>query len=187
MEFSPLPVTAYSLSLAFSITYRHLQRAKLTSHQLLARDNLSVFQQSLESLSNIWWLAAVMMRLGKQALESSQRPASQGQSRPQQRASQLNDVSRSRSSLIRSPILSNVDYSTSQTGTNYFDNPSDSQGGLNTLEDPLPGTSFWSGLEYRDLTSLGEDSLETIFENFLDVNFPTCLGDQCLGGYDTSS
>ena len=180
MDFSPLPITAYSLSLAFSITYRQLQRAKLTSHQLLASDNLSIFQQSLESLSSIWWLAAVMMRLGKQALESSRRPATQAQSRPKLPKSQLNDVSRSQSSLIRSPILSNVNYSTPQTDTSYFDNTSASQGSLHTLEDPVSGTSFWSGLEYRDLSTLGEDSFETIFENFLDVNFPSCLGEQPL-------
>ncbi|GFF25925.1 hypothetical protein IFM61606_09583 [Aspergillus udagawae] len=182
MDFAPLPISAYSLSLAFSITYRQLQRAKLMSHQLLARDNLSIFHQSLKSLSSTWWLAAVMMRLGKQALESSQRHAAQGQSKPQLPTSQLNEVSRSRSPLIQSPILSNINYSISQTDTSYFDNPNASQSSLNTLEDPLSGKSFWSGpdhlFENRDSSTLGEDSLETFFENFLDISFPTCLGDQ---------
>jgi hypothetical protein len=190
-ELSPLPISAYSISLAFSITYRQLQKAKLTSHQLLARDNLSIFHQSLKSLSCIWWLAAVMMRLGKQALENIQRPATQGQSRSQPPTSQLNGVLGTRSSLPQSPILSNVNDSTLRTDTSYFDNPNASEGSLNTLEDPLSGTSFWSGVDHlfenRDLSTLGEDSLETIFENFLDANFPTCLGDQSLGGYTISS
>jgi hypothetical protein len=132
-----------------------------------------------------------MMRLGKQALESSLRPATEGQSRSQLPTSQLNEVSTSRSSLIQSPILSNDNHSTSQTNTSYFDNPSAPQDSLNTLEDPLSGTSFWSGVDHifenRDFPTLGEDSLETIFENFLDVNFPTCLGDHSLGGYTISS
>ncbi|OKP11772.1 hypothetical protein PENSUB_2638 [Penicillium subrubescens] len=131
------------------------------------------------------------MRLGKQALENIQRPATQGQSRSQPPTSQLNGVLGTRSSLPQSPILSNVNDSTLRTDTSYFDNPNASEGSLNTLEDPLSGTSFWSGVDHlfenRDLSTLGEDSLETIFENFLDANFPTCLGDQSLGGYTISS
>lgn len=132
------------------------------------------------------------MRLGRQALENSQPPATQRQSGPQLPTSRLNEVSRSRSSLDQYPILSNVNSSTLQPDTSDFDNHGASQGSLNTLEDPLSGTLAWSGLDHHpsenwDLSTLGEDSLETIFENFLDVNFPICLGEQSLGGYDTSS
>lgn len=132
-----------------------------------------------------------MMHLGKQALESSQRPAIEEQSRPQVPTSHLNKDSRSRSSHMQQPSHTNVNDSTPQTDISYFNNPGASQDSSNTLEDPLSGASFWSGVDHlfenRDLSTLGEDSLETIFENFLDVNFPTCLGDQSLGGYDITS
>lgn len=189
MDFSPLPISAYTLSLAFSITYRQLQRAKLTNHQLLARDNLSIFHQSLQSLSSTWWLAAVMMHVGKQALESSQRTVTKGQCKPQLPTSQLNEVSRSRSPLIQYPILPPVNHNTSQTDTRYLNNCGAPQGNLNTLEDPLSATSLSSDLdplfEYRDLLTSGGDYLENFFENFLDVNFPTYLGDQSLEVYDS--
>ena len=191
MEFSPLPISAYSLSLAFSITYRQLQRAKLASHQLLARDNLSIFHQSLKSLSSTWWLAAVMMRLGKKALESSQRPVTLGHSKSQLPTRQLNEVSQSRSPPSQSPILSSVNYSTPHTDTGYFDSCSASQANPNILEDPLSATSLLSGQDHlfdtRDLSTLGDDSFEKVFEKFLDVNFPICLSDQLFGGYDALS
>lgn len=128
------------------------------------------------------------MRLGKQVLESSQRPVSMGHSKSQLSTRQLNEASQSRSPLTESPIPSSVNYSTSQTNTGYFDGCSASQGNLNILEDPLSATSFLSGpdhrFETRDLSTLGDDSLENFFEKFLDVNFPISLSDQLFGGYD---
>ncbi|CAI7607844.1 unnamed protein product [Penicillium manginii] len=185
-DFSPMPVSAYSLSLAFSITYRQLQRAKMQGHRVQARENLLTFHQSLKSLCSTWWLAAVMVRLGKHALESY-RPAINTQSESQIPTDSLEEGLRTRPPLIQGTnLVSNVNYSTPHTQTNSdsVDNLNTPQDNLDTPEDMVTGAPFSSDLDLlfgnHDLSG----SFETFFENFLDVNFPTCLGEQSLGCYD---
>jgi hypothetical protein len=181
-----MPVSAYSLSLAFSITYRQLQRAKMQGHRVQARENLLTFHQSLKSLCSTWWLAAVMVRLGKHALESY-RPAINTQSESQIPTDSLEEGLRTRPPLIQGTnLVSNVNYSTPHTQTNSdsVDNLNTPQDNLDTPEDMVTGAPFSSDLDLlfgnHDLSG----SFETFFENFLDVNFPTCLGEQSLGCYD---
>ncbi|KAL3471761.1 hypothetical protein BJX99DRAFT_262978 [Aspergillus californicus] len=187
-DFSPLPVSAYTLSLAFSITYRQLQKTNFTSHRALARENLLIFHQSLKSLCSTWWLAAVMVHLGTHALESSERPPAAAEERSEQqlRTSQSNDVPTSRPP-IPAPGLPSINYSTSHDPS-YFDATNELQGHMNDAQYPLPGTSIPSDIDHlfgnHDLSTLPQDSFETFFENFLDVNFPTCLTEQSLGGYN---
>lgn len=129
-----------------------------------------------------------MVRLGKHALENSQRPATQEQSEPQLPTSQLNDVSRSRPPFIQSLNLSNIHHSTPQTDNCSIDKLDTPEDNPNTPEATLSGASFASDMDHSfgniDLSTLGEDSFEAFFEHFLDANFPTCLGEQSLGGYD---
>lgn len=187
-DLCPIPVSAYTLSLAFSITYRQLQRAKLPSHRLLAREHLLIFHQSLKSLCGTWWQAAVMVRLGKYALESIQRPTIQEQPEPPMHTNQLDEATRPRLPFIQNPNFSNINHTTPQPDLSYLENLNIPQGNLNTPEDTLSGASFSPDLDHifenHDLSALGEASFDTFFENFLDVNFPTCLGEQSLGGYD---
>lgn len=181
-----MPVSAYSLSLAFSITYRQLQRAKLQGHRLLAREKLLTFHQSLKSLCSTWWLAAVMVRLGNHALESSLRPVIQTQTEPQIPGDALDEAPRTRPPFIQGANFSNVNYGTPQTQTdsNTLDNLNTPHDNIDTPEDILSGAPFSSDLdllfENHDLSG----SFEPFFENFLDVNFPTCLGEQSLECYD---
>ncbi|KAJ5761607.1 hypothetical protein N7533_003646 [Penicillium manginii] len=185
-DFSPMPVSAYSLSLAFSITYRQLQRAKLQGHRVQARENLLTFHQSLKSLCSTWWLAAVMVRLGKHALESY-RPAINTQSESQIPTDSLEEGLRTRPPLIQGTnLVSNVNYSTPHTQTNSdsVDNLNTPQDNLDTPEDMVTGAPFSSDLDLLFGSHDLSGSFETFFENFLDVNFPTCLGEQSLGCYD---
>lgn len=180
-----MPLSAYSLALAFSIAYRQLQRTKFQSHRVLAKENLLTFHQSLKSLCSTWWLAAVMVRLGNHVLESFHRPVNPPQTDPQIHGNVLDEVAKKRPPFIHSTNFSNVKYSTPQTQTdpNSLGNLNTPQDSLDTPEDILSGAPFSSDLdnlfENHDLSGF-----ETFFENFLDVNFPTCLGEQSLGGYD---
>ncbi|KAJ5184184.1 Transcription factor [Penicillium capsulatum] len=66
----PLPMTTYAISLAFSVTYKQLKEAKLSSTRRMADEHLQLFLSTLRVLSPTWWSAAVMARLGMRALES---------------------------------------------------------------------------------------------------------------------
>ncbi|KAJ5233264.1 uncharacterized protein N7469_005030 [Penicillium citrinum] len=186
-DLTPIPVSAYTLSLAFSITYRQLQRAKLSSHKVLARENLLIFHQSLKPLCATWWQAAVMVRLGKYALENNPRAVIQDKSGPPLPINNLDERQKIRSA-IRNINDSSMDDTASLPNLNDFDNQPAIQDSLNTPEDTINGAAFSSDLDHlfenHDLSALGEESFETFFGNFLDVNFPTCLGEQSLGGYD---
>ena len=186
-DLTPIPVSAYTLSLAFSITYRQLQRAKLSSHKALARENLLIFHQSLKPLRCTWWQAAVMVRLGKFALENNPRAVIQDKSGPPLPIDHLDERQKTRSS-IQNINYSSMDDTASQSNSGEFENQHAIQENLNTPEDTINGVPFSSDLDHlfenHDLSALGEDSFETFFGNFLDVNFPTCLGEQSLGGYD---
>ncbi|OGM48717.1 fungal specific transcription factor [Aspergillus bombycis] len=74
-QFAPLPTVAYSISLAFSISYKQLKRCQLLSAQHAAKKHLQTFYKSLEALSSMWWSAQVMTRLGQRALDGMQRLA----------------------------------------------------------------------------------------------------------------
>lgn len=128
-----------------------------------------------------------MVRLGKHALESSQRPTDQDQPIPQINPDQMDEIQKARPAVIQNSNLSNLNY-TPQTDSTYLDSINTPQGNLNAPEDILSKAPFSSDLDQlfgnQDLSSLGEGSFETFFENFLDFNFPTCLGEQSLGGYD---
>ena len=130
------------------------------------------------------------MRLGKHALESSHlQPVIQKQAELQIPTSQSDEVALSRPPPLQKPNVPNINCNNSHSPS-YSDNLNTIQGDLNTYEGTLSGASFPSDLdlhfENHDLVTLGEVSLETFFENFLDVNFPTCLGEQYLGGYGAS-
>lgn len=186
-DLLPIAISAYSLSLAFSITYRQLQKAKLPSNRLLASENLAVFHQSLRSLSSTWWLAAVMVHLGKHALEKTRPQAIH--ERPDissARTNQSQEVARSRSSTIDRSNISN-DHYTPQTDFSRLENLNTAQGNINTPGETFSGVAFSNVghvFENYDLSSMEEGYFDTFFQNFLDVNFPTSLGEQCLGGYD---
>lgn len=172
----PIPASTYALSLAFSITYRQLQKAKLPSTRLLARENLEIFHQTLRSLSGTWWLATVMMRLGTHALESTRRQVHEQPDRYQNE-----EVARP---LIGRSNLSNnhcIPQANSSQG-----NLDASLGNIHAPDETLLGSTFSSDLDHlfgnSDLSSMEGSYFDTFFQNFLDVNLPISLGEQFLGG-----
>lgn len=172
----PIPASTYALSLAFSITYRQLQKAKLPSARHLARENLEIFHQTLRSLSGIWWLATVMMRLGTHALESTRR-----QVHEQHDQYQIQEVARpiiGRSNLSNNECIPQADSSQ--------ENVDASLGNMHTPDETPLRPTFSSDLDYlfrnSDLSSVEGSYFDTFFQNFLDVNFPISLGEQFLGG-----
>ncbi|PYI18232.1 hypothetical protein BO99DRAFT_433852 [Aspergillus violaceofuscus CBS 115571] len=65
----PLALAAYTIALAFSVTYSHLKEARLPSARALALEQLDLFHRALRGWARTWWLAAVMAHLGRNALE----------------------------------------------------------------------------------------------------------------------
>jgi hypothetical protein len=62
----------YTISLAFSVTYKQLRESQLASTRHTAIEQMRQFHQCLEQFSSTWWSTAVMARLGNRVLDSIQ-------------------------------------------------------------------------------------------------------------------
>ncbi|KAJ6010034.1 hypothetical protein N7522_005050 [Penicillium canescens] len=69
---SPLPMLGYTISLAFSVTYKQLRESQLATTRHTAIGHMRQFHQYLEQSSSTWWSTAVMARLGNRVLDSIQ-------------------------------------------------------------------------------------------------------------------
>ncbi|KAJ5109613.1 hypothetical protein N7532_002258 [Penicillium argentinense] len=189
-DLLPLSVSAYTLSLAFSIAYRQSQTSKLPSHQLLARENLTIFHQRIGSLGEIWWSAAVMMRLGKHALDSSHRRTHH--ERPN--TSEVNNEAAVEIANSLLPASENLDMPNTFGGpvadSLNLENVDTTQANIDIRDETLsaedPSSDLDHFFESNDLLSLKEGSFSIYFQNFLDVNFPSHWGEHSLGTYDMS-
>jgi hypothetical protein len=119
-----------------------------------------------------------MMRLGKQALESTRR---QVHEQPDQYQNQ--QVARHLPSIIDRSNLSNS-HCIPQANSSQ-ESLDASLGNMHAPDETLPGPTFSSDLdqlfENSDLSSMQGTYFDTFFQNFLDVNFPISLGEQFLG------
>lgn len=162
-------MSAYSLSLAFSVTYCHMKEAKLSSAQLVAKENLAIFHRCLRSLSSIWWLAAVVMQLGKHALENTHQPEPESTTGAERLSGENADF-----------------HEELQAGRGVFVDPSGTSENLSSSDGGLSAPAFSEDLDHLfekyDLSSAEEGYFDTFFQNFLDVNFPSSLGEQYLEG-----
>lgn len=120
------------------------------------------------------------MRLGTHALESTRRQAIHEQ--PDQYQAQ--EVVRPRPSTVGPSSVSNI-HCTPQIGSSY-ENFDASLGNINTPDETRSMSTFSSDLDYLfenyDLSTVEGSYFDSFFQNFLDVNFPSSLGEQFLGG-----
>jgi hypothetical protein len=177
-------MSAYSLSLAFSVTYCHMKEAKLSSAQLVAKDNLAIFHRCLRSLSSIWWLAAVVMRLGTHALENTHQQLVEEQE--YKLATHYEPEPESTTGAERLSGENADFHGELLAGRGVFVNPSGTSENLGSSDGGLSAPAFSEDLDHRfekyDLSSAEEGYFDTFFQNFLDVNFPSSLGEQYLEG-----
>ncbi|RJE27621.1 hypothetical protein PHISCL_00046 [Aspergillus sclerotialis] len=162
-----------------------MKDARLPSIQFVARENLALFHKGLRSLSDTWWMAAVMTHLGRHALENTRIQESQEHlDQPGGSTAQSGAVVGSEPPIADLLNSSNA-YYTPQQDSSALENPCNSEGNINYPDENFQGTGFSSELDYLlgryDLASAEEGYFDNFFENFLDVNLPSSLGEQFLG------
>ena len=126
-----------------------------------------------------------MTHLGKHALETSR--LQQIQEQPDQPTV---DIARSDAVAGHEQPIANLlnsdTYYTPQPDPSALANLNNSQDNINYPEENFQETGFSSDLDYLlgryDLSSAEEGYFDNFFENFLDVNLPSSLGEQFLGG-----
>lgn len=162
-----------------------MKDAKLPSTQFLARENLALFHKGLRSLSDTWWMAAVMTHLGKHALDNI--PLQQSQEhrdQPAENMAQSDEVAGSEPPVA--DLLDSDTCYTQQQDSRAPGNPYNF-GNVNYPDENFQGTGFSSDLDYLlgkyDLASEEEGYFDNFFDNFLDVNLPSSLGEQFLGDH----
>lgn len=69
----PLPIVPYALSLALSVVYRHFRSRRLKVHINRAKEELRQCVELLKGLSNAWWSAETMAKLGEAVLNNADR------------------------------------------------------------------------------------------------------------------
>ncbi|KAL2844884.1 hypothetical protein BJX68DRAFT_242529 [Aspergillus pseudodeflectus] len=170
-DLSPLSMSAYTLSLVFSITYKLCKTSKLRSVRTQARLNLEVFYTRLKCLSSTWWLAAIMTSLGGRAMESLDR-----QSRVLPDASDEVETPASPRSDSQLP----PGYSTTRPlNTQMLDKPASAanipDGYLHDQAlPPMRPDSF----ELATLAAADPETFDIFLDNFPDVNFSCAASDQ---------
>jgi hypothetical protein len=185
-SFLPFPMIGYTISLAFSVTYKQLRASKLPSARNTAISNLRLLYQCLQKTSTMWWSTAVMARLGQHVLNNIQPTIDQERSTDQEI-----DITRLNSQPeLRHPSTHPLDSSVnlqSHPGVEIAQasgrtepraeiiHPSnDRQLGSTHLAhfNEVASTPFLSEMELEDFDSF--------FDNFPDLNFPSCSNDQLL-------
>lgn len=175
-------MSAYTLSLALSITFKQYREAKLPSAQLLAKENLETFYRCLEKMSDTWWLAAIMLRLGKRAVDKIQRSTN-----TEQPSHLTLDTGHStgedrdpHQSVNRTSINIHGPQPIESDDRDYFNEANKS---VNTSHmDFLPDFSpdFNSLLDTSMAPSNNAETFDAFFTSFPDVNFPSSSVEQFL-------
>jgi hypothetical protein len=176
-NFLPLPMIGYTISLAFSVTYKQLRESRLPSSRHTAISQLRLFHQCLKEMGTTWWSAAVMTRLGQRVLNNIQPTIDQECSTgPEINITRLNSHYES---IVISPRPHLSTDDTPHVGRR-IDAGSQS---THTLSGHRLGSDKPSNFEVDGTPSLTPTEIEdfdTFFGNFLDVGFPNCANDQLL-------
>ncbi|KGO46294.1 Transcription factor, fungi [Penicillium expansum] len=183
-DMSP-ELLGYTISLAFSITYKQLRESKLPSARHTAISQLRLFHQCLEKMRSMWWSATVMARLGERVLNNIQPTTNQERSTgPEINITRLNSQHES-SRISTQPLVSTHDMQ-SHSG---IDIPhvatriNAAYQSTNPLPDDRLGSDRPSNFEVDSMPFLTDTQIgdfDTFFGNFLDVGFPNSANDQLL-------
>ncbi|GAB1193966.1 hypothetical protein APSETT444_003203 [Aspergillus pseudonomiae] len=184
-QFAPLPTVAYSISLAFSISYKQLKRCQLPSAQHAAKKHLQTFYKSLEALSSTWWSAQVMTRLGQRALDGMQRLAG--------RTSQLAP------SHKKGPIAT-ASSSCDVYNLGSFHSEDSAEDAAEAHDQQLPENEAVAMTDHQSLFDFGDfddsgfddfvanplfQDIDNQLGNFLNITIPKCPSDSALINPDT--
>lgn len=189
-DFLPVPMAAYALSLAFSITYRQLREEKLPSSRQTAKDHLHLFFQCLRTLDSTWWSAAIMTRLGNRVLNDTQHERNQERST----ASELDQIRSSSQGMSTNSFsrkaLPDV-HRLSQSGVGRTQLLEENEGtymNVDSVDHRQIGsdlsTNFHDLLDSPNMMSGNIEDFDLFFDNFPDINFPRSYGDQFFLDFD---
>ncbi|KAK4869126.1 hypothetical protein LT330_006126 [Penicillium expansum] len=184
-DLLPLPMIGYTISLAFSITYKQLRESKLPSALHTAISQLRLFHQCLEKMRSTWWSATVMARLGERVLNNIQLTTNQERSTgPEINITRLNSQHES-SRISTQPLVSTHDMQ-SHSGIDIPHVATRINAAYQSTH-PLPddrlGSDRPSNFEVDSMPFLTDTQIgdfDTFFGNFLDVGFPNSANDQLL-------
>lgn len=179
-DLLPVPVVAYVLSLAFSITYRQLREGKLPSARQTAKEQLIVLYQCLQTLDLTWWSASIMVRLGNRVLDDTQRERhlqrSIGQIRSNSQDMQTHSTSHQAipgvHQLSNSGVSRMQSVKRSEGASMNMEFADHHQIGSDLSTNPL------DFLDRPDMMSGNIEDFDVFFDNFPDINFPRPASDQ---------
>ncbi|KAK9858528.1 hypothetical protein MYU51_017625 [Penicillium brevicompactum] len=188
-DYFPLPMIGYTVSIAFSVTYKQLRTTRSPSVRHISLSKLRHFHRCLQKISTTWWSAAVMARLGKRVLNSFQPTIDQERSTDHEI-----DITRSNSQPeLRHTSQNSLELS---TNTQYHSNfeVGEASGETEPVSESahhLNNTHLGSinHSDSNDTTAgpFGSSELEDFdlfFDNFPDLNFPSYSNDQFLSNLD---
>ncbi|KAJ5124858.1 uncharacterized protein N7515_008683 [Penicillium bovifimosum] len=189
-DYLPVPMIGYTISLAFSITYKQLRNSKLPSARDTAISQLRHLHECLKKLGCTWWSAVVMTRLSQRVLNNIQPTAD-----PERSTGSETHITRSNSRpgvnrISPRYITSNGDLQ-SHLGADRMQMARHTDNGYqpahSLAEGPL-GVDEHSGVAemYSTpfMTQTGFEDFDAFFGNFLDVSYPSCSNDPFLLGLD---
>ena len=165
LDLPPLPILPYSLALSMGVSYQQFRSSKLITHLNRTKTSLANCCTLLEELSDSWFSAEAMARLGRTAL--------------QQMEGKLEYLSHSEGNWLRDPS-GRANATESLTGTANANGQSreDRQGFIDTSfvaeaeDDHVPQTSE----PLADSNDPGYDrfaNIDMLFGDFLDLSLPT--------------
>lgn len=179
----------YTISLAFSVTYKQLRESQLASTRHTAIEQMRQFHKCLEQSSSTWWSTAVMAKLGNRVLDSIQPTIDvQGSTVP------VNNTFRPNSRQRRGHRRSHHDEDEvlgSHSSVDYMQGLGRAEARIERVR-PLDIQLRSDDLSNLDssvanpfLGAPGIEDYDIFFNNFPDVNFPSG-NDQLLMDLDMS-
>ncbi|KAF9242739.1 transcriptional regulator family: Fungal Specific TF [Penicillium roqueforti] len=175
----PFPMIGYTVSLAFSVTYKQLRESKLTSARRTAISQIRLFHQFLKEMRTTWWSAAVMTRLGQRVLSNIQPTVDQERSTgPEIDITRLNSAHES--THISPRQLASTEDMQSHSAADIPNVGRRINAGSPSTH-PLAGHQLGPdqplNLEVDSmpfLTATEIEDFDTFFGNFLDLGFKSC-------------
>jgi hypothetical protein len=175
----PVPMVAYVLSLAFSITYRHPREGKLPSARQTAKEHLIVLYQCLQGLDPTWWSASIMVRLGDRVLDDIQHERHLHRSIDEIRSNSPDMHTRSAPHQATTGVRE-----LSKSGVDRMNTVERSEGASMNMEfadnHHIESDLSTNLLDFLDKPDMMTGDFDVFFDNFLDINFPRPAGDQLL-------
>ncbi|KAE8152742.1 hypothetical protein BDV25DRAFT_150493 [Aspergillus avenaceus] len=171
-DLLPISIAAYTFSLALSVTYIQFKEAKLNSAKLVAKQNIELFYERLAEFSDTWWLAAVMMRLGRQALDGIQRRLTH-----EQPDRFIPGLSRSHTETGTHSLHAIRDTSESDDLTTAYSGVAQGLRGAHGNINTMYSSDFGNQMNDPVMSFAEDEFFDAFLENFADVNFPSASGE----------